>query len=98
MSAWFSCYKSCGQNAAPQLLLSRVPSGIPALPQDVPSQKLCWRLLLLLFRLQVQKIRLLLRQRGLGAVRVGTVDDYQVCTHSELCVLLRNMHNKQPKD
>jgi hypothetical protein len=29
---------------------------------------------------QVQKIRLLLRQRGLGAVRVGTVDDYQVRT------------------
>lgn len=27
--------------------------------------------------MQVQKIRLLLRQRGLGAVRVGTVDDYQ---------------------
>jgi hypothetical protein len=27
--------------------------------------------------LQVQKIRLLLRQRGLGAIRVGTVDDYQ---------------------
>ena len=26
---------------------------------------------------QVQKIRLLLRERGLGAVRVGTVDDYQ---------------------
>ena len=26
---------------------------------------------------QVQKIRLLLRQRGLGAIRVGTVDDYQ---------------------
>lgn len=31
--------------------------------------------------LQVQKIRLLLRQRGLGAVRVGTVDDYQVRGH-----------------
>jgi hypothetical protein len=31
--------------------------------------------------LQVQKIRLLLRQRGLGAVRVGTVDDYQVGRH-----------------
>ncbi|WIA17691.1 hypothetical protein OEZ85_009208 [Tetradesmus obliquus] len=29
------------------------------------------------YRRQVQKIRLLLRQRGLGAVRVGTVDDYQ---------------------
>ena len=28
-------------------------------------------------RAQVQKIRLLLRERGLGAVRVGTVDDYQ---------------------
>ena len=27
--------------------------------------------------MQVQKIRLLLRARGLGAVRVGTVDDYQ---------------------
>ena len=27
--------------------------------------------------MQVQKIRLLLRERGLGAVRVGTVDDYQ---------------------
>lgn len=27
--------------------------------------------------LQVQKIRLLLRERGLGAIRVGTVDDYQ---------------------
>ncbi len=26
---------------------------------------------------QVQKIRLLLRQRGLGSIRVGTVDDYQ---------------------
>lgn len=26
---------------------------------------------------QVQKLRLLLRARGLGAVRVGTVDDYQ---------------------
>lgn len=26
---------------------------------------------------QVQKVRLLLRERGLGAVRVGTVDDYQ---------------------
>jgi len=25
----------------------------------------------------VQKIRLLFRQRGLGAIRVGTVDDYQ---------------------
>ena len=25
----------------------------------------------------MQKIRLLLRERGLGAVRVGTVDDYQ---------------------
>jgi hypothetical protein len=36
--------------------------------------------------LQVQKIRLLLRQRGLGAVRVGTVDDYQVrqrCTQKD---------------
>jgi hypothetical protein len=33
---------------------------------------------LLLPFLQVQKIRLLLRQRGLVAVRVGTVDDYQV--------------------
>ncbi|PRW57862.1 helicase MOV-10 [Chlorella sorokiniana] len=29
------------------------------------------------YRKQVQKIRLLLRQRGLGAIRVGTVDDYQ---------------------
>ncbi|EIE26144.1 P-loop containing nucleoside triphosphate hydrolase protein [Coccomyxa subellipsoidea C-169] len=29
------------------------------------------------YRKQVQKIRLLLRERGLGAVRVGTVDDYQ---------------------
>ena len=28
-------------------------------------------------RAQVQKVRLLLRERGLGAVRVGTVDDYQ---------------------
>ncbi len=28
-------------------------------------------------RAQVQRIRLLLRERGLGAVRVGTVDDYQ---------------------
>lgn len=28
--------------------------------------------------MQVQKVRLLLRERGLGAVRVGTVDDYQV--------------------
>ncbi|EFN55641.1 hypothetical protein CHLNCDRAFT_133825 [Chlorella variabilis] len=28
-------------------------------------------------QLQVQKIRLLLRSHGLGAVRVGTVDDYQ---------------------
>ncbi len=26
---------------------------------------------------QVVKVRLLLRQRGLGAVKVGTVDDYQ---------------------
>lgn len=31
----------------------------------------------LLLPFQVQKIRLLLRERGLGAVRVGTVDDYQ---------------------
>lgn len=31
----------------------------------------------LLACVQVQKIRLLLRERGLGAVRVGTVDDYQ---------------------
>jgi hypothetical protein len=30
------------------------------------------------YRKQVQKVRLLLRERGLGAVRVGTVDDYQV--------------------
>lgn len=29
------------------------------------------------YRRQVQSIRLLLRQRGLGKVRVGTVDDYQ---------------------
>ena len=29
------------------------------------------------YRRQVQSIRLLLRQRGLGSVRVGTVDDYQ---------------------
>ncbi|BDA50870.1 probable helicase MOV-10 at C-terminar half [Coccomyxa sp. Obi] len=29
------------------------------------------------YRKQVQKIRLALRERGLGAVRVGTVDDYQ---------------------
>lgn len=29
------------------------------------------------YRKQVQKIRLLFRQRGLGAIRVGTVDDYQ---------------------
>jgi AAA domain len=29
------------------------------------------------YRRQVQSIRLLLRQRGLGQVRVGTVDDYQ---------------------
>ncbi|GAQ82685.1 Silencing defective protein SDE3 [Klebsormidium nitens] len=29
------------------------------------------------YRKQVQKLRLLLRARGLGAVRVGTVDDYQ---------------------
>lgn len=28
-------------------------------------------------RLQVKKLRLLLRERGLGAVRVGTVDDFQ---------------------
>ena len=26
---------------------------------------------------QVQKIRLLFREQGLGAIRVGTVDDYQ---------------------
>ncbi len=30
------------------------------------------------YRKQVRKVRLLLRQRGLGEVRVGTVDDYQV--------------------
>ena len=30
------------------------------------------------YRSQVQKLRLLLRERGLGEVRVGTVDDYQV--------------------
>ena len=29
------------------------------------------------YRKQVQKIRLLLRKENLGAVRVGTVDDYQ---------------------
>eukprot|EP00877_Chromochloris_zofingiensis_P007320 jgi/Chrzof1/2841/Cz12g00230.t1 len=29
------------------------------------------------YRKQVQKIRLLLRERGLGQIRVGTVDDYQ---------------------
>ena len=29
------------------------------------------------YRRQVQKIRKLLRSKGLGAVRVGTVDDYQ---------------------
>ncbi|GAB4815315.1 hypothetical protein N2152v2_002361 [Parachlorella kessleri] len=29
------------------------------------------------YRKQVQKVRLLLRERGLGAIRVGTVDDYQ---------------------
>jgi len=29
------------------------------------------------YRRQVQKLRLLLRSRGLGAIRVGTVDDYQ---------------------
>lgn len=28
-------------------------------------------------QVQVQKIRLLFRQQGLGAIRVGTVDDYQ---------------------
>ena len=38
------------------------PPALPALPPPA------W---------QVQKIRLLLRQRGLGAIRVGTVDDYQ---------------------
>jgi hypothetical protein len=31
--------------------------------------------------LQVQKIRLLFRERGLGAIRVGTVDDYQGQVH-----------------
>lgn len=29
--------------------------------------------------MQVQKLRLVLRSKGLRAVRVGTVDDYQVC-------------------
>lgn len=27
--------------------------------------------------MQAQKVRQLLRERGLGSVRVGTVDDYQ---------------------
>lgn len=40
-------------------------------------------------RKQVQKLRLLLRQRGLGAIRVGTVDDYQGQVGSAgLCQLL----------
>ena len=34
--------------------------------------------------LQVQKIRLLFRERGLGAIRVGTVDDYQGQVHVNL--------------
>lgn len=38
------------------------------------------------FRKQVQTIRLLLRARGLGAVRVGTVDDYQ--GQQERCIFL----------
>ena len=38
------------------------------------------------FRKQVLKVRLLLRQRDLGAVRVGSVDDYQ--GQEELIVLV----------
>jgi hypothetical protein len=44
------------------------------------------------YRKQVRKVRLLLRQRGLGEVRVGTVDDYQVGGEAEgpasCCLLL----------
>ena len=40
------------------------------------------------YRSQVQKLRLLLRERGLGAVRVGTVDDYQVRPTSLMASLM----------
>ncbi|KAL4430622.1 hypothetical protein ABPG75_005878 [Micractinium tetrahymenae] len=44
------------------------------------------------FRKQVQKIRLLLRQRGLGAIRCGTVDDYQ--GQDERCIFISTTLSK----
>ncbi|KAL4423314.1 hypothetical protein ABPG77_006109 [Micractinium sp. CCAP 211/92] len=44
------------------------------------------------FRKQVQKIRLLLRQRGLGAIRCGTVDDYQ--GQEERCIFISTTLSK----
>jgi hypothetical protein len=41
------------------------------------------------YRKQVQKVRLLLRERGLGALRVGTVDDYQASAPRLCCCELR---------
>lgn len=40
------------------------------------------------FRKQVQLLRTLFRSRGLGGVRVGTVDDYQVCPALQCCSIL----------
>ena len=48
------------------------------------------------YRKQVQVIRLLLRARGLGAVRVGTVDDYQ--GQEETALFVSTMYANERKE
>ncbi len=61
---------SAEQHPAAACARPRAGSAAPVVPGDIG--------VMATYRKQVQKVRLLLRERGLGAVRVGTVDDYQV--------------------
>ena len=49
-----------------------------------------------LFRLHVFKLRTLLRAKGLGAVRVGTLDDYQ--GQEETVIIISTVITSSPRD